>query len=444
MYTQTIPVNNEKQIELKVDRDLELRGWDKTEISAATVREGDLYFTTIEDKLVIESRGELELTVPRDFTVTIRKVKGDADIADLSGLLSIGGVEGDLDLDNTGQTQVSAVGGDLDAKKLASLDVTSVGGDCSVERITGAVRITNVGGDLEAAELGSLQLINVGGDCSVRDIAGDFSVTNIGGDLNGAGLSAKISAMTAGGDLNLRVKQGGAKAMAGGDLRVGFDELTGEPVSLSAGGDINLHLPPQSSSKMHISSGGGDIMMRVGGWNERVEMFSFDFTLGDGKTPINVTAGGDVVVSDGDFETRKGARAGAGAFEFGGVKVDVDAITNTVQDAVERATRSAERASREVEERIQAAMRRVEDKNRKQGFNIRFGSITDAPPIPPAPTSFPSGVPGTPVSPAQPAQPAQSKVSEDERKLVLQMLHDQKISAEEAIHLLDTLEGKNQ
>lgn len=430
MFTQTIPITTEKWVEIKADDDLELRGWDKSEIGVTTPREGDASIQTVEGKIIIESNEDLEIMVPAGLSITVRKVRGDADIAGLAGALTVGSVEGDLDLEGTGETQVNAVGGDLDAKKVASLEVTSVGGDCSLERIAGAVRVTNVGGDLEADGLGSLQLINIGGDCSVRNISGEFSVANVGGDLDGSDLTAAVSTVTVGGDLNLRIKAGSVKAMAGGDLRIRFDELAGEPIFVSAGGDVILHLPPQASAKMHISSGAGDIRMHVGGWNESVEMYSFDFSLGDGKTPVQITAGGDVVVSDGDSEGRRGVNS----FEFGGVKVDVDAISQTVQDAVEKASRQAEIASRQIEERIQAAMRRVEEKNRQRGVRVSFDAASNMPPVPPV----------APVAPAAPAQPASRQVSDEERKMILQMLHDQKISAEEAIHLLDALEGKNQ
>lgn len=433
MYTQTIPVSTETQIELKVDGDLELRGWEKSEISVSVLRENDLRISTEEGRLIIESRSDLEIWAPESLPVTILKVEGDAEIQNLTGSLTVRGVGGDLDLNSTGETRVDSVGGDLDAKKVALLAVTAVGGDCSVERIAGAVQISHTGGDLHAEDLGSLRLINVGGDCYARNITGEFVVSNIGGDLDGENLEVQISAVTVGGDLNLRVKSGGIKALAGGDLNLRIDDLKPDRVELSAGGDVDLHLPAPANAKMHISSGGRDILMRVGGWNERVEMFMFDFTLGEGTTPIQITAGGDVTVNDGGPQTHKET---TNAFEFGGVKVDVDAISQTVQETVERATRQAEKASREVEERIQAAMRRVEAKNRGRGFHIGFDSQPSVPPMPSTP-------PAQSVQPVQPAKPVQSRVSDEERKLILQMLSEQKITTEEAIHLLDAIEGKN-
>ncbi len=431
MFTQTQTITDEKEIELKIDRDLELHGWDKSEVEVSVPREGDLTLKTVEEKVILESLSNMEIWVPKALSIRVRKVDGDAEIENLTGLLAINGVGGDLDVNNTGETRVDAVGGDLSAKRAASLEVTAVGGDASIGRIPGAVRIANVGGDLDADSLGSLQLINVGGDCSVRRVEGEFSVASVGGDLNGAELTAQISAITVGGDLNLHMKQGGVKAAAGGDLAINIDSLSGEAVTLSAGGDVSLHLPAPASAKMHISSGGRDILMRVGGWNERVEMYSFDFTLGDGTTPIQITAGGDVVVTDGNTEARKGP----GTFEFGGVKVDVDAISQTVQEVVDKATRSAEIASREVEERIQAAMRRVEEQNRRRGVRVSFDGAPSTPPVPPA-----APAPSAPAAP----QTAPVRVSDEERKMILQMLQDHKITADEAIHLLDTLEGKNQ
>lgn len=435
MYSQTISITSEKQIELAADRDLELHGWDKAEVSITVSRESDLQTRTEDDTLIIESRSDLEVWIPGSIQVTVRKVEGDAEIENLIGSLTVIGIGGDLDLKDTAETRMDGVGGDLDAEGISSLDVKSIGGDCSLQRIDGAVRIANIGGDLDADTLGSLELINVGGDCYARNVDGVFSVSNIGGDLKGADLNAKIAALTVGGDVNLQVKRGGLKAMAGGDLRLRFEDLTDEAVTVSAGGDVSLRLPAHASAKMHITSGGSDIMMRVGGWNERVEMFNFDFSLGEGLVPIQITAGGDVVVSDGDFENPNGGSH----FQFGGVKVDVDAISQTVQDAVQRASERAEEASRRIEDRIQAGMHRMEERKWSRGFRMNMkGGFQDwpvAPPTAPAPA---------PVRPAPVSETRPGRVSDEERRLILQMLQDHKISAEEAINLLNTLEGKTQ
>ena len=433
MFTQNVSISIDKQLELTVEGDLDLRGWDQAEIQAAVLRESDLQVTTSDDRVILKSLGDLEIQVPAGVSIFVRKVEGDAEFQDLTGQLSGRAVGGDLDLVNLGEIQVESIGGDLDARKVSSLKVVAVGGDCSVSRIPGAVEISHVGGDMDAENLGSLKLINVGGDCSANHIEGDFSVSNIGGDLDGENLHARISSVTVGGDLSLRVKSSGLKAMAGGDLDIRLDELSPDAVELSAGGDVDLHLPAQAHARMHITSGGRDILMRVGGWNERVEMFVFDFSLGDGTTPVQITAGGDVQVTDGSPQTHK---EGSG-FDFAGVKVDVDGLSHTVQDAVERATRQAETASREIEERIQAAMRRVEEKTRGRTFRVGFEA--PQPPVPPMPS-----VPVEPVKPSNPAHAPQARVSEEERRLILQMLAEQKISTEEAVNLLDALEGKNQ
>jgi hypothetical protein len=136
-----------------------------------------------------------------------------------------------------------------------------------------------------------------------------------------------------------------------------------------------------------------------------------------------------VQVTDGSPQTHKED----GGFDFAGVKVDVDAISHSVQDAVERATRQAETASREIEERIQAAMRRVEEKTRSRTFRMGFEA---SPSVPPAPVE--------PVKPVPSAQAPRGRVSEEERRLILQMLAEQKITTDEAVNLLDALEGKNQ
>jgi len=78
------------------------------------------------------------------------------------------------------------------------------------------------------------------------------------------------------------------------------------------------------------------------------------------------------------------------------------------QEAAERAGRRAEEAARRAEERVQATMRRLESRR--------------------------GGIPTPPAS-------AGSRVSRDEKLLILQMLQEQKITAEEAERLMQTLEN---
>jgi hypothetical protein len=64
-----------------------------------------------------------------------------------------------------------------------------------------------------------------------------------------------------------------------------------------------------------------------------------------------------------------------------------------------------------------------------------FGFIPPVPPVPPAAPAAPRRSYG------EPAAEKKTGASEDEKKLILQMLQDKKITAEEADKLLEALES---
>lgn len=84
----------------------------------------------------------------------------------------------------------------------------------------------------------------------------------------------------------------------------------------------------------------------------------------------------------------------------------------------------ANAAARRAEEKMNAAMRRAEQYKTRAGVDIPRG-----------PGSFNINWP-------QPPEEPREKVTDEERMLILNMLSEKKISAEEANQLLDALNGK--
>jgi len=110
--------------------------------------------------------------------------------------------------------------------------------------------------------------------------------------------------------------------------------------------------------------------------------------------------------------------------------------------------RHVEEAMRRADERIAAAMKRVEDRTRAMN---RDGVIPPIPPVGRPRKSILTPEPPTPPGPPAPAKPAtppmsptgrpaKAVVSEEERMLILTMLQEKKITAEEAAKLLEALE----
>jgi hypothetical protein len=83
-------------------------------------------------------------------------------------------------------------------------------------------------------------------------------------------------------------------------------------------------------------------------------------------------------------------------------------------------------------------MQRLEERRRRLGERFS-GPLPPMPPTPPIPPMRPVA-PKPPVGTAPSSEPKVSKVSAEERMLILKMLSEGRISADEANNLLEALE----
>jgi hypothetical protein len=121
------------------------------------------------ERLAIEECGDdLRLSVPREATVSVDHVDGDAHVDGLSAL-EMGGVGGDLELRAIGRScAVRSVDGDMRATDVTELALGTVGGDLHIERVTGRLALESVGGDATLrGALGGLGPAHVGGDLTL-------------------------------------------------------------------------------------------------------------------------------------------------------------------------------------------------------------------------------------------------------------------------------------
>jgi len=101
------------------------------------------------DQLVIERCDGARFTVPRDTTLVVQRVGGDARV-----------------------------------ERVAALQIENVGGDLDAHEIEGACAFNRVGGDAQLDGLqGRLRLTRVDGDATLRGAVDGFGPTYIGGDL---------------------------------------------------------------------------------------------------------------------------------------------------------------------------------------------------------------------------------------------------------------------
>ena len=399
-----------------VGGDLRLTGWERGEFLAEANQDRSLYAEAGEERLTFRADADCSLHVPRQATLRIKHVGGDARLKALDGEAVVDFVGGDVELRQTGAARLGQVGGDVRARKVRS----------------------------------ALILSNVGGDVSARGVAGGFVAENIGGDLFLRDVGAAARAGQVGGDigLNLVFAPGeGYEFRSRGDIRCRIRSGLNARLTLQSGGDIEVEVP-------------GAIV--EGDSNQRV------VTLGAGAARVSLQAGGDVTLTDisadpeamGEFGEEFGVMAEEFASQIEsqiesqvesqmadfeqqmadferqleeklgsldslrGKRINAEEIAARARRAAERDSRKAEAAQRRAERDAERAKRHAAHTGHaKQVFGFTFGA------------------PRSPVSPKPPSPPVEP-VTDEERMTILRMLEQGKISVAEAEKLLSALEGQ--
>ena len=424
-----------------VDGDLDITGWRQDQIEIDN--EDDVpVFTTEGSRFKIMCTGDLTLHVPQSVAFNILNVQGDVEIKNVFSQITLGVIEGDAELNNIGALAASTINGDLEANNIhGPSQVRQVEGDAELNNVHGPCEIGKVSGDLEVN--------NVHGPFE-GDADGDLSVVNVHGPLNAQ----------AGGDLQIETVHGPINGSAGGDAHLRLAVIAG-PCNVSAGGDINCRIPANANAKVRLRAGGEINTRKL----DEVPIFNgnnAEFTLGNGGTPIELVAGGDINLGtqafgesfnfEFDFGGKSGDEIAAAASEFtrnlvsqveNGLRsltrtLDVklsnlgtsEEIAGKVQEKVQSAMRRAEEkiteASKEAERRARDAEKRMAEMERRQQKGrpgVYWGTTPPAPPPPPRPPK------------------ANAPASEEERLMVLRMVSEGKISVEQAEQLLAALNG---
>ncbi len=290
----------------------------------------------------------------------------------------------------------------------ATLQVDYVHGSMSGIHLKGNLKVENVGGHLTLREAGEVRCGNVGGHLKVFKINGDLVVTNIGGNLKGGEVNGSLRVENTGGSIKLLDVRRAETLRAGGNIKVKLLELSCD-LQASAGGSIKLWLPLGSGYQLDASSGGERIVFQERGLPVRQVTHRFQGTIGGGGVRLKLAAGGSIAIMEGEWEEENVEE------EFG---VRLEGLGDQIAQRIQEKMRRVEERARLAQERAErAASRRAE-----RGEFLNIGGMS---------FGFQS----------QAAAP-RKRATEEERLIILNLLRDKKITAEEANRLLDALEGR--
>jgi hypothetical protein len=443
MEKQFVTTSESPKVILEIHGALRLKGWDELQVGAKTDSENNLSIEQQEDTIRVRSFNDSKVSVPRQATVVVEAVHGDATVKGLEGELTIQDANGSLVLHGAGPTVIQRVHGDFTAKTVA----------------------------------GDLKIVSVDGNTTVRDVQGDFIISEL-----------------VRGNLTIKDISGNATAKTDGNLIATLDPAPGEQYELSARGNLFCNLPPDASVKVHVLHASKASVNIPGAEREQAGDEPFEFTLGDGDADLKLSADGNVFIgkqapgwdSFGAFgldfgkqfenfgeqfegfgeQFEKMAESISGQFteqiegqmemvnsqieaQLAGLTARLGSVNLSPEQQeriAERARQASERATARIQEKMRRAQERLDRKfaeaqrrseqrareaERRAQAHERHAGIREH-----------RGVhfnwPAPPVSPAPPSDP----VSDDERMVILRMLEQKKISPEQAEQLLSALEGK--
>jgi hypothetical protein len=348
----------------------------------------DLQITGAPDNIVaidIDDDSPASRIERQDDVITIKAVHDCSITCPIETALSIEHVSGDLRV-----TQVKG-----------TLTLNAVNGDAALHDV-GQVAIKTVQGDLSLRDAAEVQIEIVRGDAKLKRIAGSAAINKIAGDLVGNDLDGGLAVNQVGGDASLQTNLAAGRSYAvktGGDviLRVAGG---GGQFALNCRGDLRVRLPMTNWTGNDRSAAG---------------------TYGDGSAQVALQAGGDLLVLPATT----------------GASFDPDVLSEQVEAMIESAMSQFEtqmsQVQRDLEQRFgkfdkqaekaaeRAARSADRAKRRAERAAGSWGFTVGRPPAPPTPQSEP--------------------VSDQERLMILKMVEEGKITADQAAQLLSALEG---
>ena len=299
------------------------------------------------------------ISVGKTPKIRIDAIDGDLSVVGWDGEdVLIKTDEDELSLQQNGDEILFSSTDDVSVRvpKDSSLFIQRIGGDAALRGVMGNVEIKEIDNDLSIRDVGSVMIGTVESDFSLRGAKGNLYIKSVGGDVSIRDVEGSVTLDSVADDLALRGARGDIKVNVGEDVVVYLEPKAEGTYSVTAGDDILLVLKPNANVTLTMS--GDEIDVDWPGVENQSNVTERVLVLGDGSARITLNAGGDIRVTND-------ANAGNSAEEFGnfaGMNFDWsgfnDRISRQVEQATARAAKRAEEAARRVERHAERHARR--------------------------------------------------------------------------------------
>ncbi|CAG1016611.1 hypothetical protein ANAEL_05719 [Anaerolineales bacterium] len=351
------------------------------------------------------------ISAGRTPKIMVEFIGGDLSLVGWEGEdILLKGDDDEMQFNQNGETVTISCQDDLSLRvpKAASVSVKKIVGDASIRGVIGGIEVQEIEGDLSIRDMDSAALGTLHSDFSLRGAKGHLSIKSAHGDVSIREVDGNVSLESVADDLALRDVRGNLSANVAGDVVLYLTPQSGNAYSVNAGDDILLVMPPKANATLTLTADSIDIEWK--GVQNGEDATSRVITLGDGSAIVNLTAGGDIRVSNQP-------NAGETAEDFGnfaGIGMDWSGFGERISRQVNRAAKQAEEAARRLDQKMSRHGPKVNVNMGRWNWDLS-----------------PKGVP----------MPPRPPVSDEERLAILKMLQEKKITAEEAEKLLAALEG---
>ena len=386
MTEKHIPIKPDVKVVIHAHKHAEFDSHELAEVlvTGPGASEVETQFQEEENSLFLEMFKEGTITLPRDTQVNVQTIGGHGEVRGLpQGLVGI------------------QIGGHLKVQDSGPINIEQVGGHVKVRHLTGDLHLDHVGGHLKVGPCtGSVSALHVGGHAELVDVIGGCNLPEVGGH-------AKLDGV-----------KGGQKVNAGGSVKTHIDPLPNLPYEINAGGPLTCDLPSTANATVRMHGPG------VG------SIFSPSRSIGDGSAQVRLSAGGPISLTEdgvgshrddlkrGIKDTVRAAQAKA--------KAKVQEVLDESNLTQEMTADLHEQFAEIAHEAIEVVKEISEDVQEKAREVWKKGTMAQAT----TNKEEASDVVGT---------EDVTTAKEEERKMILRMLAEGKITVEEASDLLQTL-----
>ena len=343
--------------------------------------------------------------------MTISNVAGNLSIVGSEiGEVLIKADEDELHLKQDKDRWVVACEGDLVLRVPyeSVIQIGLVNGEASLRNMSAPVVIEEIRGDLSLRNVHAITGEKVIGDLTVRVAQGNLSVKYIEGDAWLRDIEGDVLLGSVTDDIAMRDVKGNVKAVATEDAILYLAPEPGTSIDVTAGENILLVLPVDADAAITLQ--GDPITMDWPGLENNQDETVREVQLGNGSARINLNSGGQVRLSSNPA-------AGESADEFGnfaGLNFDWSGFNEKVTHQVNRTVRKSAKTFKNALKRIEKAQTSSTGRwSLKIKPEVQGGAAAGRP----------------------------AAVTNEERMIILKMLQEKKINAEEADQLLGALEG---